>query len=90
MAYGRRKTNFDPAHYCARCGRKCYMSELEWQRGKLLCTGNSGGPSCYDVLLVGDREAEINLVLGDGKEELSPDPKLREPDVTTMNDDIFL
>lgn len=89
MAYGRRRTNFDPAHYCARCGRKYYMTELEWQRGKLLCKhGPSGG--CIDVLLVGDREAEINLVLSDGKEELAPDPKLREPDVVTMNDDIFL
>ena len=85
MAYGRRKTNFDPAHYCARCGRKYYMSELEWQRGKLLCRD-----TCTDKLLVGDREAEIALVLGDGKEELAPDPKLREPDVITLNDDIFL
>lgn len=89
MAYGRRKTNFDPAHYCARCGRKNYMSELEWQRGKLLCKiGPDGG--CIDKLLIGDREAGINLVLSDGKEELAPDPKLRAPDVETVNDDIFL
>ena len=90
MAYGRRKTDFDPAHYCARCGRKCYMSELEWQRGKLLCTGNSGGPSCYDKLLIGDREAQIDQVLSDGQVELAPDPKLQEPDSVTINDDIFI
>lgn len=90
MAYGRRKTDFDPAHYCVRCGRKYYMSELQWQRGKLLCTHGGNGQGCIDKLLVGDREAEIDLVLSDGKLELAPDPKLREPDVIGMDNDIFI
>lgn len=85
MAYGRRSTNFDPWHYCARCDKKKLMSELEWQRGKLMCR-----QQCIDKYLVGDREALINQVLSDGKEELVPDPKLREPDIIGTDDDIYI
>lgn len=84
MAYGRRATNFNPWHYCARCDKKKQMSELEWQRGKLMCS------ECRDKLLIGDREAQINQVLNDGQVELAPDPKLQEPDSVTINDDIFI
>lgn len=84
MAYGRRCTNFDPWHYCARCDKKKLMSELRWQRGKILCD------ECFDKKLIGDREIQINQVLTDGQVELVPDPKLQEPDSVTINDDIFI
>lgn len=85
---GRRSTIGGPWHYCARCDKKCLIdSELEWQRGKLLCA------ECFDrgePGLIGDREVEIALVLSDGAEELAPDPKLREPDTTTDADDVTI
>lgn len=85
MAYGRRCTDFTPWHYCARCGRKKLMTELEWQRGKLICKQD-----CIDKLLIGDREAQINQVLSDGQVELAPDPKLQEPDIIGQDFDILI
>lgn len=85
MTYGRRCTDFIPWHYCARCDRKKLMTELEWQRGKLLCKED-----CIDKLLVGDREAQINQVLSDGQVELAPDPKLQEPDIIGQDFDILI
>lgn len=82
---GRRDINNGPWAYCARCDKKKLIDiELEWQRGLLLCA------ECRDKRLIGDREVEIAQVLSDGKEELSPDPKLRDPDATTEEDDLIL
>lgn len=82
---GRRDYHDGPWHYCARCDKKKLIdSELTWQRGKLLCD------ECLDKNLIGDREVEIAQVLSDGKEELSPDPKLRDPDYTTDEDDLLI
>jgi len=61
------------------------MTELEWQRGKLICKED-----CIDKLLVGDREAQINQVLSDGQVELAPDPKLQEPDIIGQDFDILI
>ena len=38
-------------------------------------------------MLLGQREQVIAQVLGDGQEEFAPVMKLREPDVTTTNED---
>jgi hypothetical protein len=84
MAYGKRSFGIGPWHYDARLDYKTHISDMGWQRGKLIRTDT------FDKYLIGDREAEIALVLGDGKEELAPDPKLQEPDVITQNDDIFI
>ena len=60
---------------CARCYYRYKIdSEMEWQRGKLLCKAN-----CIDKMLLGDREVAIAAVLEDGKEELAPVEKLRQP-----------
>jgi hypothetical protein len=86
IPYGKRSTSFNPWRYCARCGEKRHISEMDWQRGKLICF-----TTCWDVKLVGDREAIIAQVIGDGQQEFAPVPKLREPDTTTTTqDDIFI
>ncbi len=59
---------------------------MQWQRGKLLCTIRE----CWDTLLLGTREQEIAQVLGDGQQEYAPVDKIKEPDTTLDNDDIFL
>jgi hypothetical protein len=76
-----------PWHLCARCGerRKLY-TELFWQRGLLLCNVIP----CLDKQLIGQREQKIALVLGDGKEELAPVPKLRDAGIMDIDDDIYI
>lgn len=82
---GRRALGAGPWRYCARCELKCLIySELQWQRGKLLCK------DCYDQMLIGDREIAIAQVLNDGKEELAPVEKLRIPDFQYTDDDILI
>jgi hypothetical protein len=76
-----------PWHLCDRCGeRRKIRSELQWQRGKLLCNV----VPCLDVQLIGQREQIIAQVLGDGKQELAPDPKLRDPGIQNIDDDIYV
>lgn len=81
MAFkGKRSWHVGPYHNCARCDDKKHISELEWQRGLLLCTtgnkcldtGNDGFP------LVGQREAAIASYLERQTNELQPDPKLTD------------
>lgn len=70
-------------HHCSRCDRKSKISEMQWQRGLLLC------PHCFDSWpLLGQREPKIAAVLADGKEELAPVEKLRNP-VEYNNEDDF-
>lgn len=85
MPHGRRSFEFDPWHYCARCDCKTHISQMAWQRGKLLCTIRR----CWDQMLIGGRELIINQVLGDGQIEFAPVPKLRDPDVVMTNDDLM-
>jgi hypothetical protein len=86
IPYGKRSFLQDPWRYCARCGEKRHINnDMEWQRGKLMCK-----QTCLDVKLIGDREAIIAQVLGDGQEEFAPVQKLREPDTTITQDDIFI
>jgi len=73
-----------PYHYCARCGDKCRISDMQWQRGKLLCV-----ETCLDKWLVGQREQIIQSVLNDGKPELEPVEKLRFPEVGEQSEDIW-
>ena len=71
---------------CARCYYRYKIeSEMAWQRGKLLCLAN-----CYDQMLLGDREVKIAQVLEDGKEELAPVEKLRNPQDAVESEDFVL
>ena len=73
-----------PWYYCSRCDRKSKLrEELRWQRGLLLCR------HCFDVNLLGDREPKIAAVLTDGKEELTPIEKLRNPDNMSEAEDFL-
>lgn len=74
-----------PWRYCARCDRKTKIAKMTWQRGLLLCNRY-----CIDEELLGEREVRIANVLGDGKEEYSPDPKLRNPDTFVAEEDFIL
>jgi hypothetical protein len=89
VAYrGRRSFKDGPWHYCARCGSRVHISELEWQRGVLVCKTFD----CQDTgvnPLVGQREAEIAEQFERPTQELMPDPKLTEANVSADNDDIF-
>jgi hypothetical protein len=80
MYYGKHSFLVGAWRYCARCDEKWHIDEQTWQRGLLLC------PHCVDKRLLGQREVEIARVLGDGKMELAPVPKLREPDTTTLDE----
>ena len=83
VAYiGHRSKFFGPWHYCARCGSKVHISEMQWQYGILICKkwdcidyGNDG------LYLIGQREAAIAHALENisNERELMPDPKLTEP-----------
>lgn len=71
---------------CARCDYRYKIEgEMAWQRGKLLCLAN-----CYDQMLLGDREIAIANVLEDGKEELAPVQKLRNPEDAIESEDFNL
>ena len=73
-----------PWHLCGRCDLKAKIADMKWQRGILL------SPECVDVHLIGDREPAIALVLTDGKEELVPVPKLRNPEIYQEAEDFIL
>ena len=84
MGDGLRHTNLTgPWHYCSRCDKKTKISDMEWQRGLLLC------PSCVDKKLLGDREVAIAYVLEDGAEELAPVEKLQLPYEYTETEDFI-
>jgi hypothetical protein len=58
---------------------------LRWQRGLLLCH------FCFDAWpLLGQREIGIDEVLTDGKQELVPVEKLRNPDEYETEEDFTL
>lgn len=83
---GYRSFHEGPYHYCGRCSERRHLSELEWQRGILVCrTGN-----CIDTgvfPLIGQREDEINKAFELPSDELQPDPKIAGPEVGNMSDD---
>lgn len=78
---GRRSWHVGPWHYCARCGTRRHIKDMQWQRGLLLCVNTP--ENCYDTgndgyPLVGQREAAISLVFTEPSQELMPDPKLTD------------
>jgi hypothetical protein len=73
-----------PWYYCGVCYEKTKIADATWQRGVLKC------PTCVDKMLLGDLEVRIAVVLEDGKEELAPVEKLREPLMYTEVEDITL
>ena len=86
MAYGRRNTSEGPWHYCARCDKKKLINiEMSWQLGLLLCDECIDDPN---LGLIGQREIVMANVLTDGKEELAPVQKLRDPDLQDAEDDL--
>lgn len=73
--------------FCARCGFRNPISEMQWQRGKLL------DARCFDAFpLIGQVDKGIAdalsiIVLSP---DLQPDPKLTLPTLDGQNDDIFI
>ena len=61
---------------------------MKWERGLLL------GPECQDSNalpgLLGERDVRIATVLMDGKEELVPVEKLRNPDFAEEVEDFLI
>ena len=82
MAFkGRRSYLQGPYHFCSRCGTRYHISQLEWQRGLLLCKDTA--ENCYDTgndgyPLIGEREMAIAAVFEIPTQELMPDPKLTD------------
>lgn len=88
---GKRSYLYGPWHYCARCEDQVHISEMQWQRGLLLChkcvdTGNDGYP------LIGQREAAIASYLENQTNELMPDPKLTDNTLieASMEEDLIV
>lgn len=90
MAYGNpNKHTFDSGAwaFCARCGDRNPIRDMQWQRGKLL------DHKCYDKFpLIGQidkgiADALTTIVLSP---DLQPDPKLTMPTLDGINDDIFI
>ena len=74
-----------PWRYCPICDRKTKIADMRWQRGLLKC------PKCFDdPPLLGEREIKIEAVLSDGKEELAPVEKLREPSLMDDVEDFLI
>lgn len=74
-----------PWRYCVRCDRKTKIAAMQWQRGKLLCR------HCVDAWpLLGQRDVAIERILADGKEELAPVEKLRNPELFENVEDFIL
>lgn len=78
-----------PWHYCGVCDFKCKIADMTWQRGVLRC------PSCTErspdgFLFAGEREVAIDQVLTDGKMELVPVEKLRDPESFEEADDFII
>lgn len=74
-----------PWRNCSRCDWKTKIADMRWQRGLLLC------PSCFDSWpLLGQREIGIDRVLSDGKEEMAPVEKLRNPTEMEQPEDFVL
>jgi hypothetical protein len=78
-----------PYHFCARCGSRVHISEMQWQRGLLLCT-KWGCVDTGTYPLTGEREAAIAHALEVPTQELMPDPKLISPQESgsSLEDDI--
>lgn len=79
-----------PYHFCARCGSRVHISNMDWQRGLLLCKKWD----CVDYgtyPLIGMREAAIAQELEKPTDELMPDPKLITPTESgsSVEDDII-
>lgn len=78
---GLRSVLTEEYHYCSRCGSRRPISELEWQRGLLLCKRYN----CIDAHpLIGEREAAVAHAIEVPTNELMPNEKLVTP---TAGDD---
>ena len=88
---GRRQFKTGSYHYCARCGSRVPIADMQWQRGLLVC--NNTEWDCLDTgtnALIGQREANIARVLEIPSTELMPDPKLTQPtDASDTDDEII-
>lgn len=85
MCEGLRHTYLQgPWHYCGICDRKTKIADMTWQLGVLRC------PKCVDKMILGEREKGIEAVLTDGKEELAPVEKLRNPSEYADEEEILL
>jgi hypothetical protein len=73
--------------FCARCGDRVPIKDMQWQRGKLL------DAKCFDSFPLlgqidkGIADALSNIILSP---DLQPDPKLTLPTLDGQNDDIFI
>lgn len=73
--------------FCARCGWRNPVKNMQWQRGKLM------DARCLDEFpLLGQIDKGIADALSDiiYSPDLQPDPKLTMPSLDGQNDDIFI
>jgi hypothetical protein len=87
---GQRNFKTGAYHFCARCGSRVLISDLQWQRGLLVCKKWD----CIDTgvyPLAGEREAAMAHALEIPTNELQPDPKLITPtdSGSSVDDDII-
>lgn len=82
---GQRSVLEGPYYYCARCGSRVHLADMDWQFGILVCHkwdcydyGNHGLP------LIGQREQAVANALQviEVAPDLVPDPKLTDPEAS--------
>lgn len=66
-------------HFCARCGWKTQISELQWQQGSLICNRSWCDDGKSALGLLGSRDADIARRVEYATSDLQPDPKLSQP-----------
>lgn len=62
-------------HTCMRCGTRRILHDMVWQNGILVC----GMSDCVDTAIVGSRDMQVAMVVGQLSKELQPDEKLVNP-----------
>lgn len=90
---GPRSVLVGPYHFCARCGSRVHISDLDWQFGILVCHkwdcydhGNSGLPLIGQREMAVDNATEMISVAPD----LMPDPKLIDPEASGQSAELDL
>jgi len=63
---------------------------MKWERGLLLCIHCQDSNSRRGPGLLGERDVRIAQVLTDGKEELVPVEKVRQPDFAEEVEDFLV
>lgn len=80
----RRSKQVSPWHNCTLCGIKTHISDMGWQQGVFKCKRTT----CWDSIVLGQRDADIARALNDGAnlKEMQPAGELSEPAISAPDE----